>query len=95
MLQQNNHLLEINDDLLERILSNLGDITLSRKKSICRKWEELSTLVINRKVPSPIKPFQSKAELKKAFLNYIQVRKRKKKIQAEEIASTYGWPIGK
>ena len=93
--------MELNDDLLGRVLSHLGVVTLSRKK-------ELSTLVIERKAPSPIKPFQSNAELREAILNYIQDKDKEGyeerfhfqaeerfHIQAEEIASTYGWPIGK
>jgi len=100
------HLSELNDDLLGRILSHLDVINLLKKKSVCKRWEELCTLVVDRKAPLPIKPFQSKVELKKACWVYNRIKSKRNKyaeehskervhIRAEEIASAYGWPIGK
>jgi len=106
-LQNNNqdsssisHISGLNDDLLGIILSHLDVITLSPKKAVCKRWEKICTLVVDRKAPSPITPFQSKSELKKALLVYTQDKnkrgyKERVLIEAEEVASVYGWPIGK
>jgi len=88
---------DINDDLLGGILSHLDVITLSKNKSVCKRWEELCKLVIDRKAPSPIKPFTSNKELRSAIVDYNKIKGNPidSIIEAERIASNYGWPIGK
>jgi len=88
---------EENEDLLAKILSFLDTASLIQKKQVSIRWKRLCTHAIDRKLkgfPSG-KPslFASRCELRNAINDYVESRWNPH--NAEEIASVYGWPIGK
>eukprot|EP00978_Attheya_sp_CCMP212_P042486 scaffold259866_cov36-Attheya_sp.AAC.1 len=80
----------IPDDVFFSILSFLNVPALVQKKAVCRSWQMMITNIIEQKAPIP-KAFESKAELKTAVDKYTQYKLG----DADEFATTYGWPIGR
>jgi surface protein len=83
------------DDLVpeevgRHIVSFLDVPTLVRKKTVCRSWQIIFTHVIDQKAATP-KAFQSREELQEAVKKYTKYNRA----DAEEFATTYGWPIGR
>eukprot|EP00978_Attheya_sp_CCMP212_P003068 scaffold6251_cov52-Attheya_sp.AAC.6 len=72
------------------IVSYLDVPTLVQKKVVCRSWQILFTHVIDQKAVTP-KAFQSSNELHEAVRKYTKYNRA----DAEEFATTYGWPIGR
>eukprot|EP00548_Thalassiothrix_antarctica_P001113 CAMPEP_0194135012 /NCGR_PEP_ID=MMETSP0152-20130528/5087_1 /TAXON_ID=1049557 /ORGANISM="Thalassiothrix antarctica, Strain L6-D1" /LENGTH=311 /DNA_ID=CAMNT_0038831015 /DNA_START=99 /DNA_END=1031 /DNA_ORIENTATION=- len=97
--------IEGNEDLMGVILSYLNVVTLTKKKLVSTRWGKLCIVAIDRKVSFSDKPFGSNRELKKKIRDYINVKSNAVDdngneneniiIQAEKLASTYGWPIAK
>eukprot|EP00978_Attheya_sp_CCMP212_P017146 scaffold45539_cov51-Attheya_sp.AAC.5 len=74
-----------------RYIANFLDVpTLVRKKVICRSWRALFTITIEQKASTP-KPFESGDELRSAVRKYTEYNPE----DAEDFATTYGWPIGR
>eukprot|EP00978_Attheya_sp_CCMP212_P010052 scaffold24060_cov50-Attheya_sp.AAC.6 len=82
--------LELPEELARVIMSYWDVPTLVKKKAVCLTWKRLCTAVIDDKAPIPKKAFLSGDELRSAVLQYAVYNST----QAEEFASTYGWPIG-
>jgi len=88
---------ENNDDMLEFILSFLDIVSLLKKKRICKRWEALCTLNIDKKS----RVFEFEKELKDAIRVYNDIKHNynisfeMKAIEIEPIASIYCWPICK
>eukprot|EP00978_Attheya_sp_CCMP212_P047398 scaffold421345_cov48-Attheya_sp.AAC.1 len=78
------------EDVGRHILSFLDVPTLVRKKTVCRSWKLLFTNTINEKASTP-KPFESNEELREAVKKYTKYNI----VDAEEFATTHGWPIGR
>eukprot|EP00978_Attheya_sp_CCMP212_P040991 scaffold229660_cov59-Attheya_sp.AAC.2 len=78
------------DYVLLYILRFLNVPALVQKKAACRSWQRLITNTIEQKASIP-KAFKSKAELKTAVDKYTQYKLG----DADEFATTYGWPIGR
>eukprot|EP00978_Attheya_sp_CCMP212_P012761 scaffold31898_cov47-Attheya_sp.AAC.1 len=79
------------EDLTPHILSFLDVPTLVQKKAVCRSWQRLFTEAVDRKASRTPRPFQSRQELRGAVNKYVKYDPD----DAEEFASTYGWPIDK
>eukprot|EP00978_Attheya_sp_CCMP212_P005064 scaffold11190_cov32-Attheya_sp.AAC.5 len=78
------------EDVVGVILSFLDVPTLVEKKAVCRSWRLLFTHTINQKAPTP-KAFISHTKLRLTVAKYMQYNV----VDAEEFATTYGWPIGR
>eukprot|EP00978_Attheya_sp_CCMP212_P019503 scaffold54778_cov33-Attheya_sp.AAC.1 len=78
------------EDVVGFILSFLDVPTLVEKKAVCRSWRLLFTHTINQKAPTP-KAFESRTQLRQAVAKYTKYNL----VDAEEFATTYGWPIGR
>jgi surface protein len=78
------------EDVVGYILSFLDVPTLVQNKAVCQSWESLCTHIIYQKVSTP-QAFQSHSELKTTVNTYMKCNAA----DAEEIATTYGWPIGR
>eukprot|EP00978_Attheya_sp_CCMP212_P030393 scaffold111540_cov55-Attheya_sp.AAC.2 len=81
---------ELPDDVGRHIIGFLSVPTLVEKKVICRAWRTLLTNTIEQKAPIP-KAFESSNELRIMVEKYA----RYNPVDAEDIATTYGWPIGR
>ena len=81
------------DDLLREVLKYLDVASLVEKKQVCTHWKALCTRTIDQKNGGVPRPFQSRDGLRKAILKYIDAKDNPK--DAEKIAASYGWPIGK
>src|SRR5688500_6244748 len=79
-------------DLFCSILAHLDTVTLIRQKAICKDWQDLCSAVISFKSPTPRKAFSTNEELLEAVDMYMESTVQPEVV--EEIASTYGWPIG-
>eukprot|EP00978_Attheya_sp_CCMP212_P021388 scaffold62347_cov53-Attheya_sp.AAC.3 len=78
------------EDVGRHIMSFLDVPTLVQKKAVCRSWQILFTDTIHQKRPTP-KPFQTHKELREVIKKYVNYNRA----DAEEFATTYGWPIGR
>jgi surface protein len=81
---------KVPEDMGRHIMSFLDVPTLVQKKVVCRSWQILFTHVIDQKAATP-KVFQSRKELKHAVKKYTTYNGA----DAEEFATSYGWPIGR
>jgi surface protein len=81
---------KVPDEMSRYIISFLDVPTLVQKRAVCRSWQILFTHVIDQKAPTP-KAFQSRRELNLAVSKYTKYIHA----DAEEFATTYGWPIGR
>jgi len=81
---------KVPDEMSRYIISFLDVPTLVQKRVVCRSWQILFTHVIDQKAPTP-KAFQSRRELNLAVSKYTKYIRA----DAEEFATTYGWPIGR
>eukprot|EP00978_Attheya_sp_CCMP212_P003706 scaffold7843_cov47-Attheya_sp.AAC.1 len=83
------------EDLTPHILSFLDVPTLVRKKAVCRSWQRKFTKAVDRKsyrkASTTRRAFQSNQELRDAVNKYVKYDPD----DAEEFATTYGWPIDK
>eukprot|EP00978_Attheya_sp_CCMP212_P044198 scaffold303839_cov48-Attheya_sp.AAC.1 len=81
------------EDLTPHILSFLDVPTLVRNKAVCRSWRRLFTEAVDRKarISTTRRAFQSNQELRDAVNKYVKYDSD----DAEEFATTYGWPIDK
>eukprot|EP00978_Attheya_sp_CCMP212_P000608 scaffold1178_cov52-Attheya_sp.AAC.1 len=82
------------EDLTPHILSFLDVPTLVRNKAVCRSCKRLFTEAVDRKARSTHdspRAFQSNQELRDAVNKYEKYEPD----DAEEFATTYGWPIDK
>ena len=89
----NENIWEGKEDLLLEVLTYLDVPSLVEKKQVCKHWKNTSTKAIDLKCGGTPKAFQANDELKVAVLKYTRSVGHPER--AEEIASTYGWPIGK
>ena len=80
-------------NVLLEVLEYLDVASLVEKKQVSSQWQELCVQAIDRKCGGAPKPFQTNEELKKVIRKYIKSSNNTQ--EAEEIASTYSWPIGK
>eukprot|EP00978_Attheya_sp_CCMP212_P049183 scaffold629273_cov161-Attheya_sp.AAC.1 len=78
------------EDVIGYILSFLDVPTLVQNKAVCQSWELLCTHMIDQKVSTP-QAFQSHDELKRTVNQYMKGNAA----DAEEIGTTYVWPIGR
>eukprot|EP00978_Attheya_sp_CCMP212_P047982 scaffold457021_cov67-Attheya_sp.AAC.1 len=78
------------EDVGRHILSFLDIPTLVQKKVVCRSWQLLFTTTICQKAPTP-KAFETREELREAIKKYVKYNR----VDSEEFARTYGWPIGR
>eukprot|EP00978_Attheya_sp_CCMP212_P001445 scaffold3023_cov50-Attheya_sp.AAC.1 len=78
------------EDVGRHILSFLDVPTLVQKKIVCRSWLLLFTNTVNEKASTP-RAFESREELQEAVKKYTKYNL----VDAEEFATTYGWPIGR
>eukprot|EP00978_Attheya_sp_CCMP212_P037268 scaffold174456_cov65-Attheya_sp.AAC.1 len=76
------------EDVGRHILTFLDVPTLVQKKVVCRSWRTLFTDIIRQKAVTP-KAFQTRKELRDAVHKYAKYNR----VDAEEYAQTYGWPI--
>eukprot|EP00978_Attheya_sp_CCMP212_P040367 scaffold219610_cov41-Attheya_sp.AAC.1 len=76
------------EDVGRHILTFLDVPTLVQKKAVCRSWRTLFTDIIRQKAVTP-KAFQTRKELRQAVQKYAKYNR----VDAEEVAQTYGWPI--
>uniref|UniRef100_A0A7S2XPV1 F-box domain-containing protein n=1 Tax=Attheya septentrionalis TaxID=420275 RepID=A0A7S2XPV1_9STRA len=81
---------EIPDEVGRHIVGFLDVPTLVKKKVVCRSWRALFTDTIERKASTP-QVFQSGDELRIAVEKYAKYNPN----DAEDFATTYGWPIGR
>jgi len=81
---------DLPDDVTRYILSFLSVPTLVQKKAVCRSWQRLFTSTIERKALTP-KSFESQRELGYAVHKYMHYKPG----DADQFATTYGWPIGR
>ena len=85
-----------NEDLVQEVLCYFDVANLIRKKAVCKQWKQLCTNAIDGKVlTSRKKAFESKNELCKALQTYLQQYENYNICGSENIATKYGWPIGK
>eukprot|EP00978_Attheya_sp_CCMP212_P031916 scaffold122425_cov36-Attheya_sp.AAC.1 len=85
-----NFLSELPEDVGRYIAGFLDVATLVKKKTVCRSWRAVFTDAIERKAHIP-KAFECATELQIAVKKYEQCNPN----DAEDIATTYGWPIGR
>eukprot|EP00546_Thalassionema_frauenfeldii_P004153 CAMPEP_0178926314 /NCGR_PEP_ID=MMETSP0786-20121207/18460_1 /TAXON_ID=186022 /ORGANISM="Thalassionema frauenfeldii, Strain CCMP 1798" /LENGTH=213 /DNA_ID=CAMNT_0020601415 /DNA_START=59 /DNA_END=696 /DNA_ORIENTATION=+ len=81
-------LLEEQDDLLLAVFGFIDFATVVRMQRVCKHWK----LVIHNIIPSRLgnRMFTTREELLRAINKYYN----NKIIYADELAGTYGWPIG-
>jgi hypothetical protein len=80
-------------ELIPSILSYFDVRTLIQTKQVSRNWRQICTNVINVKRTSRTgKVFETNQELRAAVKRYCNACSPD---AAEEIAQTYGWPIGR
>eukprot|EP00978_Attheya_sp_CCMP212_P034361 scaffold143676_cov48-Attheya_sp.AAC.1 len=82
---------ELPEEMIYHISSFLDVATLVQKKPVCRLWRELCTTAIDKKAPIPRTAFETNDELRAAVKKYTMY----KADDADEFASTYGWPMDK
>jgi surface protein len=78
------------EDVRLHILSFFDVRTLVKKKAVCHSWKMLLTQTIIQKASTP-KAFESHKELTLAVHRYMMYDPD----DAENFATTYGWPIGR
>ena len=81
------------DGLLVEALAYLDVTSLVQKKQVSCQWERLCSQAIDQKCGNVPQPFRSNDELRTVVRKYIKTIEDPK--DAEEIAKTYGWPIGR
>lgn len=84
-------------DLVHEVLSYLDVVTLVEKKIVSSKWKTACTNAINQKSIER-KAFKTNDELQKAVVKYAMYTPDDDATYAdyaEELATTYGWPIDK
>eukprot|EP00978_Attheya_sp_CCMP212_P009241 scaffold21810_cov41-Attheya_sp.AAC.3 len=81
---------ELPEGMGRHIAGFLDVPTLVEKKAVCRSWRALFTTTIEQKASTP-HAFESRDELRNAVKKYADYNPN----DAEEIATTYGWPIGR
>lgn len=87
------------EELIFEILTHFDVRTLVEKTIVCRTWQRLCTKVVTSKRTRPRK-FRNNLELRNAIEQYCGYNKSTHSYtyceadKAEELASTYGWPIG-
>eukprot|EP00978_Attheya_sp_CCMP212_P027093 scaffold90328_cov40-Attheya_sp.AAC.1 len=84
---------ELTEDVgCHSIVGFLDVPTLVKQKAVCRSWtwRALFTDTIERKASTP-QPFQTDNELRMAVKKYAEYNPN----DAEDFATTYGWPIGR
>jgi hypothetical protein len=97
------HCSTLPQDLFVDIASYWDVVTLIDKKQVCRDWKQFCTNAINAKCTKTTqKAFTSNQELTSAVKKYSGFNQRSRQYSqvcsredAEEIATTYGWPIHK
>ena len=82
-------------DLLQEILSYLDVVSLVETKQVCTQWQRECTIAIDNKCGTGPQQFQTNTELKDAVRKYIATTEYDSPEDAEGIARTYGWPIGR
>ena len=80
-------------NVLLEVLEYLDVASLVEKKQVSSQWQELCVQAIDRKCGGAPKLFRTNKELRGAIQKYINSSNNTQ--EAEEIASTYSWPIGK
>jgi hypothetical protein len=87
------------EDVISGILSHLTLQSIIRNKLVCRSWRRIGTDVIDAKRTQAFLTNQELSDAVEKYLHrYDQRDPRDQERQAEnceEIAQTYGWPIGK
>jgi surface protein len=78
------------EEMILEVLQYLDVPTLVEKKLVCRRWQRLCTAVVDSKRKIQV-AFETNQELRYAVQKYVDYNLD----DAEEFASTYGWPIGK
>mmetsp|Transcript_29027 Transcript_29027/g.43856 ORF Transcript_29027/g.43856 Transcript_29027/m.43856 type:complete len:209 (+) Transcript_29027:96-722(+) len=83
-------LLTENDDLIHLIMEFVDFPTLMRMQRVCRYWKRM---VIDRSMPGRLgrKKITTRVELIRMIKKYCNFPV----MYAEELARTYGWPIGR
>eukprot|EP00978_Attheya_sp_CCMP212_P005708 scaffold12806_cov55-Attheya_sp.AAC.6 len=81
---------ELSEDVGRHIVGFLDVPTLVKHKAVCRSWRALFTDTIQLKASTP-QPFQTGDELRNAVQKYAEYNPN----DAEDFATTYGWPIGR
>ena len=80
-------------NVLLEVLEYLDVASLVEKKQVSSQWKDLCAQAIDRKCGGAPKPFRTNKELNRVIEKYINSSNNAQ--HAEEIASTYSWPIGK
>jgi surface protein len=81
--------LNVPEELVYLIMSYWDVPTLVKSKAVCRLWQMLCTILIDRKAPIPRRVFETGDELRNAVLRYT----RYNPTDADAFATTYGWSI--
>ena len=81
------------DILLLEILTFLDVVNLVQAKGVCHQLQRMATKAIEQKCDNNPQAFENGVELRIAVRKYIKTVENPK--DAESIARTYGWPIGK
>ena len=81
------------DILLLEILTFVDVVSLVQAKGVCRQLQRMATKAIDQKSNNNPRAFENGNELRITVRQYIKTVENPK--DAESIARTYGWPIGK
>jgi surface protein len=81
---------ELPYDVGRHIVGFLDVPTLVKKKTVCHSWRSLFTSTIEQKALMP-QAFESGTELRLAIIKYEKFNPN----DAEDFATTYGWPVGR
>ena len=81
------------DILLLEILTFVDVVSLVQAKGVCRQLQRMATKAIDQNYNNNPQAFETGNELKVAVSKYINTVENPN--DAEDIARTYGWPIGK
>jgi surface protein len=91
---QESHLWLPDDDTLFLVLTHLDVPWLVEKKGVCRHWNHICTDVMDAKrTLTTQRVFETNRELRRAVSQYVHCSDNPK--DAEDLATVYGWPIGK
>ena len=82
---------ESQNELVVEVLKYLDVPTLDQTMLVGQRWSHLCTVAITSKCSNRPKAFDTKAELRDAVHKYTHNNPN----NAEALATTYGWPIGK
>jgi surface protein len=86
-----NDRLEVPEELVYLIMRYWDVPTLVKSKAVCRLWQRLCTILIDRKAPIPRRAFETGDELRNTVLRYTEYDPT----DADAFATTYGWPINR